>query len=120
MASKSVLIVCTSADKYVAPDTPLTGSWMEEVASPYYVFKAKGYSVTIASIKGGEVGAGSFRLAPPCMRHHHPSVSHACVHASPILHVKVPFAAASLVMAPPRRGSPISPGGLQVHPPSTQ
>ena len=55
MASKSVLIVCTSADKYAAPDTPLTGSWMEEVASPYYVFTAKGYAVTIASIKGGEV-----------------------------------------------------------------
>lgn len=28
----------------------------EELAAPYYAFKAKGYNVTIASIKGGEVG----------------------------------------------------------------
>ncbi len=59
MATKTVLIVCTSNDKYASPDTPLTGSWMEEVAAPYFIFKANGYAVTIASIKGGKVGKRS-------------------------------------------------------------
>lgn len=31
----------------------------EELAAPYYAFKAKGYNVTIASIKGGEVGTAN-------------------------------------------------------------
>lgn len=32
-----------------------TGAWGEEIAAPWYVFKAAGYKVTIASPKGGEV-----------------------------------------------------------------
>jgi|LauGreSBDMM110SN_4_FD.fasta_scaffold2059213_1 putative intracellular protease/amidase len=51
--SKSVLIVCTSRDKFDKDDLA-TGCWMEEVAAPYYAFKAAGYDVKIASVEGGE------------------------------------------------------------------
>ena len=55
---KSVLIICTSKDKFEGAKEELaTGSWMEEVAAPYYVFKGAGYDVKIASINGGEVSA---------------------------------------------------------------
>lgn len=32
-----------------------TGVWLEELAVPYYMFRAKGYQVLIASVKGGEI-----------------------------------------------------------------
>jgi putative intracellular protease/amidase len=32
-----------------------TGVWLEELAVPYYLFRAKGYQVLVASIKGGEI-----------------------------------------------------------------
>ena len=55
---KSVLIVCTSKDKFEGAKEELaTGSWMEEVAAPYYIFKGAGYDVKIASITGGGVSA---------------------------------------------------------------
>ena len=57
--SKSVLIVCTSRDKFDKDDLP-TGCWMEEVAAPYYVFKAAGHDVKIVSIQGGEASAYQF------------------------------------------------------------
>lgn len=49
-----VLIVATSHDKLGETGQP-TGCWVEEVASPYYAWRSKGYQVTIASIKGGEI-----------------------------------------------------------------
>ncbi|KAG1676650.1 hypothetical protein FOA52_008780 [Chlamydomonas sp. UWO 241] len=64
--SKSVLIVCTSHDKLgTADDAAKTGSWMEELAAPYYAFLAKGYTVTVASIKGGVVPFDDASLNPP-------------------------------------------------------
>lgn len=46
-----------------------TGSWAEEVASPYYLFKAAGYTVDITSIAGGEIPFGEYlvggRAVPP-------------------------------------------------------
>lgn len=85
---KSILIVCTSADKI--SDVP-TGSWAEEVAAPYFAFKVssmdgpsmhasnesdfslfpaalfqeQGHSITIASIKGGEIPFDDASLNPP-------------------------------------------------------
>eukprot|EP00241_Pyramimonas_parkeae_P005510 CAMPEP_0114243228 /NCGR_PEP_ID=MMETSP0058-20121206/10669_1 /TAXON_ID=36894 /ORGANISM="Pyramimonas parkeae, CCMP726" /LENGTH=350 /DNA_ID=CAMNT_0001356037 /DNA_START=64 /DNA_END=1117 /DNA_ORIENTATION=- len=55
---KKVLIISTSADKM--GEHP-TGTWLEEVATPYLFFKASGMEVAIASTKGGEipVDAGS-------------------------------------------------------------
>lgn len=49
-----VLIVTTSHDKLGDTGKP-AGSWVEEVASPYYAWREKGYEVTIASIKGGKI-----------------------------------------------------------------
>lgn len=52
--TKSVLIVLTSHDK-LGDTGDKTGSWYEEIAAPYYVFKKAGYEITMASTKGGEV-----------------------------------------------------------------
>jgi len=47
-----VLIVLTSNDRRGATGDK-TGFWMEEFASPYYVFKDGGAEITLASPKGG-------------------------------------------------------------------
>lgn len=52
MTPLSVLLIVTSADRMgCAPGS--TGYWLEEVAAPYYVFSGAGYTVHIASPKGG-------------------------------------------------------------------
>lgn len=51
MSNKTVLMVVTSADKI--DDTLQTGLWLSEFAEPYTEFVSSGYSVTVASIKGG-------------------------------------------------------------------
>ncbi len=51
---KKILILTTSHDKMGETDHP-TGSWVEEVAAPYYALVDAGVAVTIASIKGGVV-----------------------------------------------------------------
>lgn len=51
--TKSVAIISTSASELKTGDA--TGLWLEELAAPYYAFKDAGYSVTVASIKGGEI-----------------------------------------------------------------
>eukprot|EP00469_Lotharella_globosa_P011318 CAMPEP_0167788014 /NCGR_PEP_ID=MMETSP0111_2-20121227/9782_1 /TAXON_ID=91324 /ORGANISM="Lotharella globosa, Strain CCCM811" /LENGTH=241 /DNA_ID=CAMNT_0007679799 /DNA_START=67 /DNA_END=792 /DNA_ORIENTATION=+ len=48
---KGVVILSTSAAKLGEHDT---GVWLEEVATPYYLFKDAGLKVTLASIAGGE------------------------------------------------------------------
>lgn len=60
---KKILIVCTSADKLT--EKIGTGSWMEEVAAPYFVFTEKGHDVTIASINGGEIPFDESSLEKP-------------------------------------------------------
>lgn len=47
-----VVLVATSAPKLKDHET---GTWIEEVACPYYRFKAAGYEVEIASPNGGAV-----------------------------------------------------------------
>lgn len=47
-----ILIVSTSAA--TLKDHP-TGLWIEEIASPYYLFKDAGYEITIASTAGGAI-----------------------------------------------------------------
>ncbi|KAJ7527071.1 hypothetical protein O6H91_16G035000 [Diphasiastrum complanatum] len=54
MASKRILIVSTSHDRLGDTGSP-TGLWLEELAAPYYIWKSKGFSVDIASIKGGKI-----------------------------------------------------------------
>lgn len=53
MADKSVLMVLTSHDRI--DDEHETGVWLEEFAAPYQLFSEAGYSVTVASTKGGPV-----------------------------------------------------------------
>ncbi|HIK32148.1 MAG TPA: type 1 glutamine amidotransferase domain-containing protein [Oscillatoriales cyanobacterium M59_W2019_021] len=48
-----ILIVITSHDR-LGETGQKTGFWLEELASPYYVFVDAGAEVTLASIKGGE------------------------------------------------------------------
>lgn len=62
--TKNVLVICTSASK-LGDSGKETGCWMEEVAAPYYVWKAKGYNVTVASIQGGEIPFDDKSLNPP-------------------------------------------------------
>lgn len=49
----NVLIVLTSHDE-LGDTGRKTGFWLEELASPYYRFKEAGYSITLASPKGGQ------------------------------------------------------------------
>ena len=56
-ASTNVLMVLTNCNKIVGKDgkeMKQTGWYIPEVAHPYAVFKAAGYGMTFASIKGGE------------------------------------------------------------------
>src|SRR5262249_51618546 len=52
MASKRVLMVLTSHDN-MGVSGKKTGNWFDEVATPYYKFKAAGLDVTLASPRGG-------------------------------------------------------------------
>ena len=52
MKNKKVLIIVTSFD-LVKSNSKKTGLWLEEFATPYYIFKEQGYEITIASPKGG-------------------------------------------------------------------
>ena len=52
MLTHRILFVVTSANRMgTAPDP--TGSWLEEIAAPYYAFRDARCQVTIASPKGG-------------------------------------------------------------------
>ncbi|MCE7995680.1 MAG: type 1 glutamine amidotransferase domain-containing protein [Roseivirga sp.] len=54
MNKKKVLFVITSHDSL--GDSGLkTGVWLDEVATPYYLFKDAGTEMTLASIRGGKV-----------------------------------------------------------------
>jgi len=52
-SSTKILIVLTSHDQ-LGDTGNKTGFWLEEFATPYYVFKDAGVDVTVASIKGGQ------------------------------------------------------------------
>ena len=54
MKNSKVLVVTTSHDK-LGDSGEKTGVWLEELAGPYYQFLDSGFSVTIASVKGGSV-----------------------------------------------------------------
>lgn len=48
-----ILIAATSADKLL--DGRPTGCWVEEVASPYLMWREKGFQVDISSVSGGVI-----------------------------------------------------------------
>jgi putative intracellular protease/amidase len=49
----NILMVLTSHDKLGETGTK-TGFWLEEFASPYFVFRDQGFDVTLASPQGGQ------------------------------------------------------------------
>ena len=49
----SILMVLTSHDRLGDTGKP-TGLWLEEVATPYYIFRDEGVKVMLASPKGGK------------------------------------------------------------------
>lgn len=51
--TRSVLMVVTSHSQ-LGNTGQLTGSWLEELAAPYYIFLDAGFAVELASIAGGE------------------------------------------------------------------
>lgn len=51
MPRKAVLIATSASSLSGEP----TGTWLEEVAAPYYLLQGDGLDVAIASVKGGEV-----------------------------------------------------------------
>jgi putative intracellular protease/amidase len=53
MRKPHILVVLTSHDT-LGRTGEKTGFWLEEFASPYYVFKDAGAAITLASIKGGQ------------------------------------------------------------------
>lgn len=52
-AKHNILFVCTSSSGQRSWCSGQTGLWLEELATPYYIFKEVGYTVSIASIAGG-------------------------------------------------------------------
>lgn len=54
MKSTRILFVATSHDRIGDTDIS-TGLWLEELSTPYYLFKEAGAGITIASPKGGLV-----------------------------------------------------------------
>lgn len=52
MASGKILIISTSASDL---NSLKTGSWLEEFAAPYYIWKEAGYDVDLGSISGGKI-----------------------------------------------------------------
>ncbi len=70
MSQKKILMVITSHDR-LGDVNEKTGFWLEEFASPYYVFKAAGLHITLCSPKGDSLQLTprahfqSFKLSPP-------------------------------------------------------
>eukprot|EP00891_Asterochloris_glomerata_P005516 jgi/Astpho2/5516/Aster-x1298 len=58
------IAVCTNHQKLL--DGTSTGCWMEELAAPYYIFKAEGWSVDVASMKASLPG-GKVPMDPASM-----------------------------------------------------
>src|SRR5580765_3982652 len=54
MKPVKILFIATSHEK-MGDTGNKTGVWLEELATPYYIFKDAGIEVTIASPNGGQV-----------------------------------------------------------------
>lgn len=61
---KSVLMVLTSQSQ-LGDTGNLTGSWVEELAAPYYVFQDGGLAVELATVTGGEAPLDPASLDDP-------------------------------------------------------
>lgn len=63
MTTPRLLIITTSAATMGASPEP-TGLWLEELTTPYYLFRDAGLAVTLASVRGGPVPVDPRSLAP--------------------------------------------------------
>ena len=63
MQTHRILFVVTSADRMGSSPTP-TGSWLEEIAAPYYAFLDARCAVTLASPKGGAAPIDQTSIQP--------------------------------------------------------
>jgi putative intracellular protease/amidase len=77
---KTVVIVCTSAGELQGHPT---GLWLEELATPYYLFLEQGYTIVVASPAGGAVpidknslGDGFFTNAAKQFLHDAEAINH--------------------------------------------
>ncbi len=61
--AKRVLMVLTSHD-IMGLSGKKTGNWFDEVATPYYTFKERGFDVVIASPQGGAAPIDPFSFDP--------------------------------------------------------
>lgn len=86
---KKIAIVSTSCALLDGKAEKLeTGSWLEEIATPYYVLKDAGHDVSIVSVAGGEVpvDAGSTQgdfLTDDCKKFTADADAQALMKASP-------------------------------------
>ena len=62
--AKRVLMVLTSHDA-MGLSGKKTGSWFDEVATPYYIFKQRGFEVVLASPRGGAAPIDPASAASP-------------------------------------------------------
>lgn len=51
---KKKILIIASSTTHIGPNNRATGNFLTEIAHPYETFKAQGYAIDIASIKGGE------------------------------------------------------------------
>lgn len=63
-AMAKILFVLSSQADLGAPGTT-TGSWLEELATPYYMLRDAGHDVMLTSIKGGEAPVDPMSCAEP-------------------------------------------------------
>ncbi|WDE08862.1 type 1 glutamine amidotransferase domain-containing protein [Thalassomonas viridans] len=62
--AKRVLIVMSS-ESAMGLSGKLTGTWFEEVATPYYTLREAGYEVVMASLKGGDAPIDLLSMQAP-------------------------------------------------------
>ncbi|MBW4036427.1 MAG: type 1 glutamine amidotransferase domain-containing protein [Proteobacteria bacterium] len=85
----SILIVTTSHTNIPGSDDR-TGVWFEELATPYYAFIDAGCTVTLASVRGGEIPIDGRSLAetplPASVQRFHddPAALEAAHHSKPV------------------------------------
>mmetsp|Transcript_15752 Transcript_15752/g.36463 ORF Transcript_15752/g.36463 Transcript_15752/m.36463 type:complete len:232 (-) Transcript_15752:149-844(-) len=63
--TKKVLFLITSAPYFGKSKDLPTGVWLEELASPYFIFKNAGYDITFASPAGGPIPTDANSLRDP-------------------------------------------------------
>ncbi len=62
------ILIITTSHSQMGESEHKTGSWVEEVANPYYILSDAGIAVTIASIAGGEVPFDPNSLLPDAVK----------------------------------------------------